>query len=206
MDKLAEKELKRIAIINEYCDGISPEQEISYIYSILYSAERSLAAFDRYEDLIKIKTNATILISTVQEAIGHAGTLSRYFWVSRMGYKSTKELNELRKKRADKLRNKFGLIESSPLKERSLRDAWEHFDERLDIFLITHFAGCFFPTPILDKHTLADEPGGRIFKLLDIEEQCLVLLNKKYFFNPIKQEVLKVYNYAMNVIENGCRL
>jgi hypothetical protein len=204
MVEIEEKELlRRISLITDSYDGISPEHEAFYIYSILYSAERSLSAFDRYEYLIKKKANATIIISTIQEAIGHAGALSRYFWESRLGPKSTKKLKE---KRANKLRNKFGLTETSPLKERSLRDEWEHFDERLDTFLIKNIAGYYFPTPILDRHTLADEPCGKIFKLLDIEASCLVLLGKKYFFIPIKQEVLKVYKYVMDAIENGCRL
>jgi hypothetical protein len=207
MNEPEEKELlRRISIVNEQCSGIAPEHEAFYLHSILYSAELSLAAFDRYEDLIKIKANATLLISTIQEAIGHAGALSRYFWASKIGPKSTKEKNEMRKNRAKKLRNKFGLTETSPLKERSLRDAWEHFDERLDIFLISNISGYFFPAPILDKHTLADEPVGKIFKLLDIEAHCLVLLGKKYFFIPIQQEVLKVYDYAINAIQNGGRL
>lgn len=204
MVEFEEKELlRRILLIIENYEGIAPEHEAFYIYSILYSAERALSAFDRYEELIKKKANVTILISTIQEAIGHAGALSRYFWESRMGPKSTKKLNE---KRANKLRDKFGLVGTSPLKDRSLRDEWEHYDERLDIFLIKNIAGNYFPTPILDRHTLADEPCGKIFKLLDIEAHCLVLLGKKYFFIPIRQEVLKVYNYAMCAIENGCRL
>ena len=198
--------LRRISIVNESFEGIISYHEVFYIHSILYSAERSLAAFNRYEDLLTKNEDATILISTIQEAIGHAGALSRYFWISGLGYKSPKELITLRQNRAKKLRDKFSLTDDSPLKERSLRDAWEHYDERLDTFLITNDIGYFFPTPIVDEHTLADEPEGRIFKLLDIKAHCLVLLGRKYFFKPIKEEVLKVYNIALKADENGGRL
>ncbi len=209
MKELEEKELlRRISIVNNTCAGIIPYHEVFYIHSILYSAERSLAAFERYFNLLKSDSgDAALLISSVQEAIGHAGALSRYFWSSGLGRKSPKELIKLRQERAKKLREKFELTESSPLRDRALRDAWEHFDERLDIFLITiDTGGYFFPTPILDEHSLADEPDGWIFKLLDTKAHCLVLLGKKFFFIPIIAEVTKVYNYALKADENGGRI
>lgn len=205
--EIKENELiRRAEIVNNSFEGIIPYHEVFYLESILYSAERSLAAFERYEKLLNKKENPSLLISTLQEAIGHAGALSRYFWISGLGYRTTKELKKLKSNRAKKLREKFNLTEDSPLKERSLRDAWEHFDERLDIFLITNDTGYFFPAPILDSHTLADEPEGRIFKLLDTKSHCLILLNKKYFFKKIKEEVKKVYDYALKANENGGRL
>ncbi len=197
---------RRAEIVNNSFEGIIPYHEVFYLESILYSAERSLAAFERYEKLLYQKESPSLLISSLQEAIGHAGALSRYFWISGLGHRTPKELKKLKSNRAKKLREKFSLTEDSPLKERSLRDAWEHFDERLDVFLITNDTGYFFPAPILDDHTLADESEGRIFKLLDTKSHCLVLLNKKYFFKKIKAEVKKVYDYALKADENGGRL
>lgn len=205
--ELDEKELlRRIAIINESSEGILPYHEVFYIHSILYSAERSLAAFNTYEKLLTKNGKAATLISIIQEAIGHAAALSRYFWISGLGYKYPKELIKLRKKRAKKLREKFGLKDDSPLKDRTLRDAWEHYDEKLDIFLIVNDIGFFFPDPLLNDYKIGDESVGRIFKLLNIDAQCLILLGKKYYFNKIKDEVLKIYKTALIADENGGRL
>jgi hypothetical protein len=59
--------------------------------------------------------------------------------------------------------------------------------------LISNVAGHFFPDPIIGSHSLADEPTGKIFKLIDPENECLVLLGKKFFFNPIRVEVEKIF-------------
>ena len=207
MIEINKKELeRRTSIVNKEFDGIIPYQEVFYIHSILYSSERSIDAFNRYESLREKENNPAILISIVQEAVGHAAALSRYFWLSGVGPKVPKELKEHREKRAKKLRSKFGLKDDSPLNDRSLRNAWEHFDERLDTYLLLNDSGYFFPSPIIGEHNLADDTIGRIFKLLDTEAECLVLLGQKFFFKPIKEEVIKVYNSATNKDRNGGRL
>lgn len=200
MKEIDDSELScRISIIMD-SEGILPQYSEFYMLSILYSAERSVLAFDRYENLLLSSRDSSLLISSVQEAIGHAASLSRYFWCSGQANKN-KEMFRLRNIRAQNLRKKFEIKDSSPLKDRALRDAWEHFDERLDSFLIINDSGYFFPTPILEKHTIADEPMANIFKLLDIEAQCLVLLNQKYYFGEIKDEALKIYKIACSLVK-----
>lgn len=49
-------------------------------------------------------------------------------------------------------------------------------------------------------------PVGQIFKLLDPEEECLVLMGEKYFFIPIYEEVLRIFNMAKESDNNGARL
>lgn len=59
--------------------------------------------------------------------VGHAAALSRYFWPSPSGGKKP-QLQNLKQKRGEFLRNVFKLDEHSPLHNRDLRNAWEHFD------------------------------------------------------------------------------
>lgn len=47
---------------------------------------------------------------------------------------------------------------------------------------------------MLGEHTLADDPVGKIFKLIDPENECLVLLGRKFFFSPIREEVKRIFN------------
>ena len=173
------------------CGGIQPMHTPFYTLSISYSAERCLSAFDLYEHLLENNADPASLISAVQEAVGHAGALSRYFWPSPTGKRNNQY--ELKFARGKKLREIYKIGEDSPLANRELRNAWEHFDEKLDSYVLSNDAGCFFPTPIVDSHTLADEPTGKIFKLIDPNNHCLVLLGKKFFFEPIRAEVERIF-------------
>lgn len=189
------KELERRAqVVADDYGGMQPHCLVFYKYSIRYSAEMCLESFFHYEELKNQATEADYLVSVLQEAVGHAAALSRYFWPSPSGTKKS-QLQNLKKKRGEFLRNLFGLNENSPLYDRDLRNAWEHFDERLDIYFIENIAGMFYPLSMIGSHTEADSPIGHVFKLLDPEEECLVLMNRKYFFAPIREEVEKIYTF-----------
>ncbi|HJP18340.1 MAG TPA: hypothetical protein QF468_06800 [Nitrospinota bacterium] len=204
MDK---QEIKRRALIcaNDY-DGIVPYFEAFYIHSIIYSASRCLDSFQRYEAIKEKDVSADELISILQEAVGHSAALSRYFWPSPIGKKKHSKLSIVKEKWGKKLRIAFNLDDNSVLYNRELRNAWEHFDERLDCYFIENDAGYFFPSCIVGSHQLADDPAGHIFKLLDIKEECLVLLGTKFFFSPIKESVKKVLEKAMEADKQGARL
>jgi hypothetical protein len=198
--------IERAVIVSSDDGGIIPYCEAFYIESILYAAGRAKEAFERYESMLKQEIEPAYLISIIQEAVGHAAALSRFFWPSGIGFKEPKEIQNLRENRGIKLRKSFGLLDTSPLMNRSLRNAWEHFDERLDKFLLQNDAGFFFPSALIGSHTLADDPMGKIFKLLDQDEGCLVLLGEKYFFRPIKEEVLRIFDHAVFCDKHGGRL
>jgi len=200
----AEEKEKRAAVVaNEYA-GILPYCEAFYLLSIHYSAERCLESFQKYEEIKTQKVDPDYLVSIVQEAVGHAAALSRYFWPSPQGRKKQPHLLRLKSERGKKLRKSFGLNDASSLYNRELRNAWEHFDERLDMYLLETDSGMFFPKSIIGSHTKADDPLGHIFKLLDPEEECLVLMGCKYFFAPIRDEVVSIYNEIFN--KEGGRL
>lgn len=195
------QELERRAKINtDLCNGIQPMHTVFYQHSIYYSAERCICAFNEYQRTLEDQTlDPCHLISTIQEAIGHAAALSRYFWPTSNGDKKKQpEQLEMRKKRGENLRTIFGVTDDSPLHNRDLRNAWEHFDEKLDTYLISNDAGIFFPNPIIENHSVADEPPGKIFKLIDPNSECLVLLGKKFFFGPIRTEVERIFAQVQN--------
>lgn len=200
-------ELERRALLcSDDCNGIIPYIEAFYIHSIIYSASRCLDSFSRYDSLRTKSQSADELVSIVQEAVGHSAALSRYFWPSPQGSRKRPNIGNLKEKRGEKLRKAFQLNECSALYNRDLRNAWEHFDERLDTYFLENDTGFFFPSCILDSHRLADDPAGHILKLLDVEAECLVLLRVKYFFSPIRESVQAVLNTALKAAANGERL
>lgn len=191
--------------MNEHKTGVQPMHQIFYYYSILYTAECSVRAFGLYEYLLSQKDVDEIqLVGAVQEAIGHAGALAFYFW-NKGSSRQPKEIKEYIQQRSVFLKNEFNLNDTSALKNRSLRNTFEHFDEKIDIGLLNTMAGTFYPMPVIQSHSIIEEEQiGKYFKLLDIEEKCLVLLNEKFFFEDIQKEVEKIYKLAKNkVAENG---
>lgn len=202
---MSERE-KRAKIVIESFDGIIPYCEVFYLRSILYSAGRCLETFEHYDYLKSQKVNPDYFASIVQEAVGHAAALSRYFWPSSQGKKNEVNQNKLKELRGKKLCKVFGLTKKSPLYNRDLRNAWEHFDERLDVYLLENEAGCFFPDCIVGDDVLRKDPVRRFFKLLDTKKECFVLMDKKYYFSKIRSEIQKVFEKASELDRNGGRL
>ncbi len=207
VSELNESELERRAIVvTENFAGINPLFEAFYIRSVLYSASRAREAFERFTALQTSDDTAQNQVSLIHEALGHAAALSRFFWPSNIGGRRMKALKSLKEARAKKMREAFSLTDDSPLKNRTLRDCLEHFDERLDEYLLKNHGGYFFPDAIIGDAELADDAIGHIFKLVDPNSSCFVLLGEKYFFEGIKKEVYRIYESARQMDENGCRL
>jgi hypothetical protein len=191
-----ENQTRAKTIIDDY-GGIYPVFEAFYIQSILYAAERAEAAFTGFDQAVNEDTADEKVFALVQEGLTHAAALSRFFWP--MGRE------DLSKARGAKLRSVFGL-DDTPLKQRYLRNAIEHFDEDLDKFLLGDVVGYFFPTPIVGDYNLADEETGHIFKLVDPIRGICVLLGKKFDFNLIRVEVQRVLEVALEMDRQGSRL
>ena len=204
MTSLDKEEIDRRTdiVINQY-EGIVSYCEAFYIQSLMYSAAQSIEAFQRYDHALDKEYPAAYLVGKIQEAIGHAAALSRYFWPSPQGRGAMRKLKE---SRGQKLRVAFQVCEDSPIYDRGLRNAWEHFDERLDNYLIHGQAGMFFPGCIVGSHKEIDEPINHVFKLLDSEAKCLVLLGEKFFFAPIRDEVERILRLADAADQNGASL
>jgi len=130
-------------------EGIWPPHEAFYIEGMLFCTSSALrAAEDVHAALERIaehaqsasvwQESARIILDGVQTLALQAAALSRYLWPAR-----TKKLHLLR---AARLRSGLGIHEDSCLSNRGLRNALEHFDERLDEFCRTLVAGVILPT------------------------------------------------------------
>lgn len=193
----AERKRRQTMIAEEWA-GIFPPHEAFYIQSIIYSADRAEAAFARYDAAVAAATSPDLVVATVQEALTHAAAISRFFWP--MGS------SDQAKARGKRLCAAFESDDASPIRPRKLRNAFEHFDEDLDRFLIEDPVGCFFPTPLVDDHELADDELGNIFKLVDPVHGICVLLGEKYDFANIRGEVRRILTKARHMSGSGGRL
>lgn len=194
---LTTEEAKRRADIVKREGGILPYCEVFYIDAMSYSARLSLASFDRFARAVLHWRESEMFIS-LQEALTHAAALSRYFWPARD--------KDLHASRAARLRLAFDVNDESPLRNRNLRNALEHFDEKLDEFLLSDPVGGIVPGPIVAPHMDADDALGSVFRLIDPIELVVVIFGNKYEFAPVKDEVERILNLTNQFDKAGGRL
>jgi hypothetical protein len=198
MDVSDEERLKREKYVLDQEGGIMPMYEAFYIQAIIYSAGRAKDAFNRFDNAVRGSSDAASIVATAHEASTHVAALSRFFWPGRD--------KELYKARAAKLRTAFELSEASPLYDRGLRNALEHFDERLDEFLLQDLAGHFFPDPVVGSVSLIGNSITFMFRLVDPVEDIFVLLGEKHTFGELRKAVTDVLEKAQKMNEKGGRL
>lgn len=190
--------VRREAIIAKDYGGIFPAHEAFYIQSLIYAAGRAEDAFDRFDRAIEESGDPELIVATIQEALTHTAALSRFFWPT--------ERKGLAPARGEKLRDAFDIRDDSPLRHRKLRNAFEHFDEHLDAFLLRDPVGYFFPSALVNDHSLADEQVTNVFKLVDPVNAICVLLGEKYQFGDLRSEALRILTTARTMNATGSRL
>lgn len=205
--RIAKDELERRAqVVSQTFAGIQPPCEAFYIVGILYAASRSLEAFSRYDDRCAVGASGDEMLAAVQEAVTHAGGLSRYFWPPRPKSTDLPNFALLIADRGKKLRAAFNLNDQSPLNNRRLRNTFEHFEENVDMFLLEVSAGKFFPQTVLAPNIVTDSQVDHYFRLLDADAQSIVLLGNRFDFEPIREAVWAIHTTAEEMVKRGYRL
>jgi hypothetical protein len=189
---------RREKIVIDDCQGILPYTEAFYLESIAYTAGRAVSAFIRFDEAVSTKDSNDDIVAAVQEALTHVAALSRFFWPARK--------TALSNARGKRLREAFQVPEGSPLQSRELRNALEHFDERLDEFLLEDHAGSFFPSAMVDDASLSEEQTGHIFRLVDPKTSKFVLLGTAYSFGELHREAERIQSLAEESSDRGGRL
>lgn len=183
-------------MIKEYA-GILPFHEAFYIRSIGLAALRGVEGFDRFRHGIGSRTDSVRLIYELQTALTHAAAVSRFFWPASRDALSTA--------RAARLRFGYDVGDNDPLANRDLRNAIEHFDERLDQFLATNPMG-----PIVDMvfgdNRLANEQLGHVLRLVDPDANIFVLLGQKFRFDEVELSLRTINDLSITMASKGDRL
>jgi hypothetical protein len=192
-------------VIRDY-GGVVPYFEVMFLHSMIYASGRSLESFERFQRIDDPRANPDYAVSVVQEAVGHAAAVSRFFWPAAGMKREPASLRKMRDLRGQRLCAAFRVTDKSPLANRSLRNVWEHFDERLDRYQLEIEGGPMLPGCLIESHDIADDPAGHTFKVLDPAAECLVLLGERFFYGAIRDEVARVYQIALASDRNGGRL
>lgn len=185
-------------------DGrIWPPYEAFYIHGMLFntqSAFRSIArishAFDNLPDnwmeegIDRTLTQA--ILNDMQNIIVHGAALSRYFWPIRKGHEE----------RGAHLREAFKIDENNPLYSRELRNAIEHFDERLDRYLSKGIVGIVIPEYVGPKPS-DDGVPGHLFRAFFTDAGEFRLLDSEHEMDPIVAEIIRIKDLLEEADENG---
>ena len=135
------------------------------------------------------------ILNELHNVVLHGASLSRYFWPIRKGHEA----------RALALREAFSVGDSCPLLSRDLRNALEHFDERLDTYLASGIVGQVFPEYVGPKP--ADDGAiGHFFRAYFIDLGVFRLLDEEFLMEPLAVELQSLHQQLTTMDENGGRL
>ena len=137
------------------------------------------------------------ILREAQNLIGHAASLSKLLWPP-----STKGKYE---RRGKKLRAALGITEESPLKCRLVRNAMEHFDERLDDYLAKGMFGIIFPKYVGEKPG-ENEPTHHLFRAFFTDVGEFEILGENIPLQPLVDEVMRIGNSLVTLNSKGGRL
>ncbi len=185
---------------------IWPPFEWFYIHSMMFNTQSAVSSIEALEvELQKIPDEYTIedfkqlhtelILNSLQNLIIQAAAISRYFWPMKKSHEW----------RGLQLRNTFKIGEDSPLKSRGLRNAIEHFDEKLDKYLEGGLVGTVYPQ-FVSPRSYPDGVPGHIFRAYYLDEGKFQLLGECYEVAPIANTVLEVHKQLQEFDNNGGRL
>jgi len=167
------------------------------------SAMRSVEAVDVWIELFSksnrrsLGLSRTELFEQLQNILHQAGCVSRYFFPSRE--------KPIHAGRARRLRQALDVKDGNPLAGRDLRNAIEHFDERLDKYLLENHVGTFFPEDV-DYLPPESEVPLHVFKGFYVQPEIFVLLGTPYKMAPVVDEMLRIHGALQASVQNGYRL
>lgn len=142
------------------------------------------------EDLEKLPTHA--ILNELQNVVVQGAALSRYFWPVRKGHEE----------RGKHLREAFEVSDGNPLQERELRNAIEHFDERLDAYLASGMVGYIFPE-FVGPRPNEDGVSGHFFRAFFVDCGVFRLLDGEFQMEPLVSEILRLWKVLKEADENG---
>jgi len=180
-----------------------------YIQSMLFNTNSAFQSCRIAEKIIKKISDGEIdpqekkdiLLDCLQNVVNQSGAISRYFFPSRDGVKGA-DKKTIHRDRGQYLSKVFGVKDDSPLMNRALRNAIEHFDERLDLYLQDGIVGYIFPSLILPAPENSDVPH-HIFRAYYLEEGIFEVLGERYEIQPIVDEVARIHDLLLKFDGNG---
>lgn len=185
---------------------IWPPSEVCYIHAMLFNTQSAIESIEvvssvmehlseHPEEIEHSDIDTGVVLNHLQNIVVQGAAISRYFWPVRKPHEARGEL----------LRQAFNIGDNNPLKNRDLRNEIEHFDERLDTYLVDGFVGYFFPE-YFGPQPESDGVPAHIFRAYHTDVGVFCLLGKEYRIKPIADEIIRINDMLLDFDENGGRL
>jgi hypothetical protein len=171
---------------------IPPHLEFIYIISLLFCTESALSSAACISELVKQHKGGRYefapqpALNELQNITLQAAAISRYFWPADSKYRG----------RGDFLRKAFGILDDSPLRSRTLRNRMEHFDEYLDDYFKTVFAGQFIPDYFGIKPP-ADRGPLHFFRAFFTNTGEFEILGQIFKIQPLVDEIDRIHTMLL---------
>lgn len=183
-------------------NGIHPPYRIFYSLSMAFctkSAVRSIGVLnDVFEHIASSDTpdpeedvDVQSVLDELQNIVVQGAAVARYFWPIRVE-------QQIHASRAAALRKEFDIQDDNPLRVcKPLRDAMEHFDERLDKYLAKGVVGHIFP------HYFGYD-GKRngvplhFFRAYFIDSGIFEILGERFEIEPLANELIRLHDLLDN--------
>jgi hypothetical protein len=180
---------------------IWPPYEICYLVSMRFLTESALRSINAVSSEIERTQgdfsdgNQDETLNHLQNIVGMGAALSRYFWPSRSVHEGRGKL----------LRQRFKITEASSLRMRELRNAIEHFDERLDAYLSKGIAGVIIPHYI-GCSLKSDGIPGHLFRAYYVDTGEFEVLGQRFHIPPLVEEIKRINQLLHYSEKTGGRL
>lgn len=182
---------------------IWPPYQAFYIHSMLFNTESARSSIEAVNSVMHVvfenSPENPLAAIPVHHVLDHlqnvtlqAAALSRYFWPVRNAHEW----------RGTQLRAVFEVSDQSPLKSRDLRNAIEHFDEKLDKYLEEGIVGQIFPEYV-GPFPESDGVPVHLFRAYYIDKGLFELLGHRYEMNPIAAEVIRIHAELKRMAKSG---
>lgn len=191
--------------------GILPPYEAFYIHSMLFSTTSALRSVELLNRRLErfysgesegheVLLSQKVILDGLQNVVNQGAALSRYFWPS-----PRNKTNDLHHARAERLRRAFMIDDVNPLKNRDLRNAIEHFDEKLDLYLAKGIVGHIIPEYVGTGPEGAGVPL-HVFRAYYVDVGVFEMLGRRYEVQPIVEEIGRIHDLLSQCASNGDRL
>lgn len=174
--------------------GIQPPLRVFYEMSIAFCVKSAIRSIEilatSLEESSTVESIAwlpraqsTALLDEIQNIVIQAAAISRYFWPLRKGHEA----------RAEALKRQYEMDEASALRlSKELRDAIEHFDERLDRYLASWPVGQFFPEYFGFEGQRTGVPL-HFFRAYFVDSGTFEMLGSRYELQPLADELVRIH-------------
>lgn len=189
--------------------AIWPPHEAFYIQSLLFNTRSALTSAERISNHLQnaVVDQAAaqeslprhIILDDLQNIVQRGSAISRFLWPSGNPPKA------IHKKRGDFLRSTLVVSDQSPIKNRSLRNALVHFDERLDKYLRHHPVGHIIPEYVGFLPEEQDVPL-HFFRAYYVDTGEFEILGDRFVIQPLTNEICRLHELLVECDKQGCRL